>query len=67
MPQTSGRAWDLTDFAELILDDGEFEAVVRRQNVIQQGRFPRAEKSRDDGHRNLFVLDGHNCWSWTTF
>ena len=40
-----------TNVTKLILDDGESLPVVRIvQNVIEERRFPRAKKAREDGH-----------------
>ena len=42
-----------TDIAKFIFDHGEFHLVLGAgQNMIQQGGFPRTQKSREDGNRN---------------
>ena len=42
------------NLAQLVDDDGDPAAVIRRQYAIKKGSFARAQKSRDDNHRRFF-------------
>lgn len=43
------------DFAEFIFDHGNSLAVLSRENVIQEGRLPRAQKSGENRDRDAFI------------